>query len=146
MSGLMPALAGANTIYGAGMVELGMTFSAEQLVIDNDVIGMIKSAVRGIEVNDDTLGVESIRTVGAGKDFLALEETRNLIKIQSNPVLFNRDMRGAWEAAGAKDIVQVASEKVQQILKTHQVEPIDKDILKDMEAIVKKADKAALEG
>lgn len=142
----MPALAGANAIYGAGMVDLGMTFSFEQLVIDNDIIEMIKSAVRGIEVNDDTLGVESIKTVGPGENFLALEETRNFIKIQSNPLLFNRDTRGAWEAAGAKDVVQVASEKVQEILKTHEVEPIDKDILKDMESIVKKADKAALEG
>ncbi len=42
MTCLLPALAGANTLYGAGMLELGMTFSMEQLVIDNDIIKMTK--------------------------------------------------------------------------------------------------------
>ncbi len=46
MTTLFPALAGANTLYGAGMLELGMTFSMEQLVIDNDIIKMTKKASR----------------------------------------------------------------------------------------------------
>ena len=47
MTTLLPALAGANTIYGAGMLELGMTFSMEQLVIDNDIFSMVKKAMAG---------------------------------------------------------------------------------------------------
>ena len=59
---LLPPLAGANTIYGAGMLELGMTFSMEQLVIDNDIISMIKKVMQGIPVNEETLGVERWQT------------------------------------------------------------------------------------
>ncbi|MBW2677288.1 MAG: trimethylamine methyltransferase family protein, partial [Deltaproteobacteria bacterium] len=33
ISALLPALAGANLIYGAGMLEAGMTFSFGQLVM-----------------------------------------------------------------------------------------------------------------
>jgi trimethylamine:corrinoid methyltransferase-like protein len=69
MTTLLPALAGANTIYGAGMLELGMTFSMEQLVIDNDIFGMVKKAMQGIPVSDETLSVESIQKVGVGNNF-----------------------------------------------------------------------------
>ncbi len=32
---MLPALAGANLIYGLGMLEMGMTLSLGQLVIDD---------------------------------------------------------------------------------------------------------------
>ena len=34
---MLPSLCGAGNIYGAGMLELGMSMSLEQLVIDNAV-------------------------------------------------------------------------------------------------------------
>ena len=41
-------------------------------------------------------------------------------------------MFGDWAAAGSKDLATVAHEKVEDVLKNHQVTPIDADILKDM--------------
>jgi trimethylamine--corrinoid protein Co-methyltransferase len=128
------------------MLELGMTVSSEQIVIDNDIIGMARMVVEGIEVNETTLAVDSIKSVGAGGDFLALDETRDLINIQSNPTLIDRNMRGTWQSLGGKDLAQAARDKVDEILKTHEVAPIDSDVLKDMEEVMKRADKAALEG
>ena len=57
ITSLLPAIAGANSIYGSGMLELGQTFSMEQLVIDNDIIAMNFRAMEGIPVTDDTLAV-----------------------------------------------------------------------------------------
>lgn len=142
MTTLLPALSGANTIYGAGMLELGMTFSMEQLVIDNDIFSMVKKAMEGIPVSEETLSVESIQKVGVGNNFLALKQTRLLVDYPSNPMLIDRRMYGDWEAAGAKDLAAAAHEIVVDVLKNHQVKQIDADILKDMQAIVDKADKA----
>ena len=36
LTGLMAALAGANLIYGPGMLESGITFDFAQLVMDNE--------------------------------------------------------------------------------------------------------------
>ena len=146
MTCLLPALAGANTIYGAGMLELGMTFSMEQLVVDNDIIKMVKKAMQGIPVSPETLAVESIQKVGIGNNFLALKQTRMLVDYPSSPMLIDRRMFGDWAASGSKDLAAVANEKVQDILKNHQVPPVDADILKDMQAIVDKADRAFKEG
>ena len=70
ITGLLPAMAGANTLYGSGMLELGMTFSLEQLVIDNDIITMIKKAMEGVEVNEETLAIDAIKYIGIGNDFI----------------------------------------------------------------------------
>jgi trimethylamine--corrinoid protein Co-methyltransferase len=142
MTTLLPAFAGCNTIYGAGMLELGMTLSMEQLIIDNDIIRMTKSAMRGVPVSDETLAVPSIQKVGIGNNFLAHKETRNNIGIVSDPELFDRDMFGDWEAAGSKDIATVAHEKYVDIMKNHTVKAIDADLLADMQAVVDKADAA----
>jgi len=142
MTCLLPALSGANTLYGAGMLELGMTFSMEQLVIDNDIIKMTKKAMQGIPVNTETLAVDSIQKVGIGNNFLALKQTRQLVNYPSDPMLIDRQMFGDWEAAGSKDLASVAHEVVVDVLKNHVVKPIDADILKDMQAVVDRADKA----
>ena len=142
MTCLLPALAGANTLYGAGMLELGMTFSMEQLVIDNDIIKMTKKAMQGIPVSTETLAVESIQKVGIGNNFLALKQTRMLVNYPSDPMLIDRRMFGDWAAAGSKDLATAAHEKVVDVHKNHVVKPIDADILKDMKAVVDRADKA----
>jgi trimethylamine--corrinoid protein Co-methyltransferase len=86
--------------------------------------------------------VESIQKVGIGNNFLGYKTTRANINLPSDPMLINREMIGDWTAAGSKDLVSVAHEKVLSIMKTHEVEKIDADLLKDMVAILNKADAA----
>jgi trimethylamine--corrinoid protein Co-methyltransferase len=138
-------LAGANAIYGAGMLELGQTFSLEQLIIDHDIIAMCRRATKGISVNDDTLATDLIKEVGVGGNFLSKKHTLQWMDAEESfPTLLNRDMRGTWEKkTDKKDLAYLAYQKSKEILKTHQVPPIDKDLLASMEAIVKEADRAA---
>jgi len=137
---LLPALAGANTIYGAGMLELGVTFSMEQLVIDNDIIAMEIKAMEGVPITDETLAVKAIKEIGTGNDFLAHPTTMNNIELASDPLVFDRYMIGDWKAAGSKNAVDVAHDVVEHVMKTHVVKPIPAEALKKMKAIVKKAD------
>ena len=71
---MLPLLAGPSSIYGAGMLELGMSFSMEQLVIDNDIIGMSRFAKKGIKADDETIAYDAIKEIGAGGDFRKKEE------------------------------------------------------------------------
>jgi trimethylamine---corrinoid protein Co-methyltransferase len=141
---LLPALAGANTIYGAGMLELGMTFSMEQLVIDNDIAAMTKKVMQGIPVTEETLAVDAIKKVGIGNNFLGHKTTMANINLPSDPMMINRDMIGDWITAGSKDLAAAAHEKVVQIMKSHVVEPIDADVVKVLKALVAKGDKEFL--
>ena len=57
MTGILPALAGANVIYGLGMLEMGITFDLAQLVWDHEIAEMILHSLKGVPVNDTTLAV-----------------------------------------------------------------------------------------
>ncbi len=141
ITALLPALAGANLIYGMGMLELGVSFSYAQLMIDHDIARMIKRAVYGIPVNDATLAVEVIDKVGPSKNFLAEKHTRQFMASeQSKPVLFDRRMRGTWESRGAKDIRDAANEEAVKILSTHKPDPLPETVIKKLRRIVESAE------
>lgn len=128
---------GASNIYGSGMLSLGMDFSLEQLVIDNDIIGMIKYLQgRGIEIDDRTLAYETIESVGIGNDFLSCPDTLANIENPSQPKILDRRMRVEWDADGQKDTADIAHERVQDILDNYEVEPLSDYALKRFDEII----------
>ncbi len=133
-------MAGANLIYGLGMIEMGMTIDYGQLVLDNEFAKMIKFLLNGIPVNDDTLAVDVIREVGIGKDFLSHDHTYKHMRSQSQPVLIDRNMREDWEASGSTDIYQRAQDKARHILETHKPDPLPDGVLAKLRSIVEEAE------
>jgi len=134
-------MAGASLIYGAGMLELGVTMSAEELLIDHDIISMIMNITRGIPVNEETLAVDVAAEIGAGGSFIGHESTLAHFNQQSDPVLFDRRMIGDWAKDGSKNIVDVAHEAAMKIKKEHKPVPLNRDILRDVKAVVKESDR-----
>ena len=141
ITGILPALAGANVIYGLGMLEMGITFDLAQLVLDNEIAGMIKHAVHGIPVNDETLAVDVIKDLGIGHDYLSHETTFNHMKSQSQAYLIDHRMREDWDAGGGKDMYQRAHDKLIDILETHKPAPLQDDVLGTIRSIVEAAEK-----
>jgi trimethylamine--corrinoid protein Co-methyltransferase len=136
----LPALAGANLIYGLGMIEMGMTIDFGQLVMDNEFARMIKFVLHGVPVNDETLAVDAIREIGIGKNFLGHISTFNHMKSQSQPQLIDRKMRERWTAAGSTDMHQRAIEEARHILETHKPDPLPDGVLAALRGIVEEAE------
>jgi trimethylamine--corrinoid protein Co-methyltransferase len=142
VNGLMPALAGANILSGAGGIESGVTASSEQLIIDNEIFALLFRSARGIEVNPDTLATELIEKIGPGGHYLSEGHTRKYYFTEHYlPKLSDRKARADWEKAGSKDIVESASEKVRQILKEYSIVTLDRDIERELDVILSRADK-----
>jgi trimethylamine--corrinoid protein Co-methyltransferase len=122
------ALAGANFIHhAAGMLEDMSTIAYEQFVIDNEVLGMAMRAVRGIEINDDTLALDAIDRVGPGGHYLMDDHTLRYLRTEHyfpSPVL-DRQGREMWEQAGARDTWTRAKEVACRILAEHEPDPLD---------------------
>ena len=138
---MLPALAGANLIYGLGMIESGMTFDFGQLVMDDEFARLIKFAVGGIAVNDETLAVDVIAQVGAFRDFLGHEHTMRHMREQSPAALVDRRVREEWEAAGATTLYERATGKARDILDTHHPEPLPESVAAELRAIVLDAER-----
>jgi trimethylamine--corrinoid protein Co-methyltransferase len=133
-------LAGANLIYGLGMIEMGMTIDYGQMVMDNEFARMIKYLVQGIPVNDETLAVDVIKEIGVGKDFLSHASTYKHMRTQSQPKLIDRRMREDWQAAGSTDIYQRALEEARYILENHKPDPLPDDVPAAIRSIVEEAE------
>jgi trimethylamine---corrinoid protein Co-methyltransferase len=133
-------LAGANLIYGSGMIESGMTFDYGQMLMDNEFAKMIKFVVGGIPVNDKTLSVDLIKEVGPFKDFLAHKNTFDHMRMYPQPKLMDRRMRGNWEASGSMDLYAKSTEAARQLLKTHMPEPLPEETILKIREIVQEAE------
>lgn len=142
ITNLLPAIAGANLIYGMGMLESGQTWSHEQLLIDNDIVTMVKHAIQGIDVADDAMALDIVKQAHEIKDFFNQKHTIQFMKEQSRPKLIACQTRWAWQAKGGKDLAQAAREEARRIIKTHQPEPLSDDAKKTLREIVESARKA----
>ena len=136
LTGLIPALAGANLIYGPGMLESGIIFDFAQLVLDSEFVRMIKHTIRGFAVDDETLAIDVIKAVGPSKDFLSQDHTIKHMRSHSQPEFIDRSRMEMWKASGATDSYQRALEKTRDILQNHQPEPLPEKVLAEMRSII----------
>jgi len=140
---ILAALAGVNMVSGAGMMDFESCFSLEKLVIDNELIGMARRLVRGMDTSEHPLATAIVRQVGHAGNFLATEHTRQWFRRElfiPSPVI-DRDYRQAWEAKGAKDIVQRAHEQVEQLVAAYQPKPLPKEVEEELTVITLRAAK-----
>jgi trimethylamine--corrinoid protein Co-methyltransferase len=139
----MAALAGANLIYGSGMIESGVTFDCGQFVMDNEFARMIKHCVGGITVSDETLAVDDIAQVGAFGDFLSLDATLRHMRELSQPEFLDRRVREDWEERGSSDLHARCLAKAREVLADYQPAQLDDDVKQRIHAIVEETDRLA---
>jgi trimethylamine--corrinoid protein Co-methyltransferase len=141
LTGLIPALAGANLIYGPGMLESGITFDYAQLVLDSEFIRMIKHVLNGFRVDRESLAVDLIKSVGMSGDFISQRHTLEHMQAHSQPEFMDRRRMETWQAAGARDSYQLALEKTRDILQNHQPEPLPDKVQKELKRIIAETEK-----
>jgi trimethylamine--corrinoid protein Co-methyltransferase len=107
------------------------------VVIVEEVISLNRRVLEGIEVNEDTLGLDVIASVGPGGDFLRTRHTKtHLRSLQWKPTILNRVTQKAWEDEGSLDLREKARRKALGILADHQPEPFPADVKPKMDALV----------
>lgn len=119
VSALACGLAGANMIYeSSGMMASLLGVSFEAFVLDDEMLSHVYRTIRGIEVNEETLGFDAIlETVTGEGHFLGGAHTMAAMERDYYyPALANRDTPRVWNDAGAPDAWQMAREKVREIL------------------------------
>jgi len=141
MTGLLPALAGSNFIYGMGMLEMGMTMSYEQLLIDAEIVRMIRRILQGIAVNAETLAADVIMAVGPAGSYLSQKHTMKYMRKESSQTsLIDRRPFEAWEKLGGKDMFERANEEAKKILESHKPLPLTDDAAREIKSIIAEAE------
>lgn len=115
--------AGMNLIYeAAGMHGSLLGFSLEGVVLDNDTIGSVQRTIRGIEVNDESLSIETMRAqcIGGPGHYLGAEQTLRIMQSEYlYPAVGDRLSSKEWKEVGSPKINDVARNKVRHILENN---------------------------
>lgn len=142
LTALIPALAKTNLIKGMGLLDGENAASLEQLVIDNEIVGMISRILRGVEITDETLAADLILKVGCLGSFLTEKHTLKHYKDELwIPKLSDRLKLDAWKIAGAKTTLERAKDIAMKTLREHEVPPLSKDIHTGLWKLVEKAER-----
>ncbi|MBA7479640.1 hypothetical protein ES707_15075 [subsurface metagenome] len=143
---------GINYITCAGTYEATLVEALELLVIDDELAGMVKRATEGIIVNEDTIGLETIKKIALnekpGSTFLAEKHTRKHLKQELYmPIhkLINRNRRSTWRKKGSKDIMESAHEKVEEILRDYKPPELSQDIHSELQEYIKKVEERTID-
>ena len=141
LTALPAALAGANLIYGTGMVDSGMALDYGKLIMDDEINTSIKHIVKGFEVNQETLSVDLIEEIGYTGNYLTHPSTFKHCADAMNPKLMDRVNYERWKNSGGTDLHQRAVEKARQILETHEPDVLPPQTQKEIDEIIRETEK-----
>jgi trimethylamine--corrinoid protein Co-methyltransferase len=145
LNGLLPALSWPDILVGPGLMGGSMILSLGQLLIDVEVFGMCKRAHQGIVTDESKWLEDVINHVGPGGNFLAEQSTVDSIH-QGEWYIGQfglHDTIQGWEEAGRPTLLELARERVEEILATHQPLYLGEDVEQELDRIQKRAEAEA---
>jgi trimethylamine--corrinoid protein Co-methyltransferase len=134
------AVCGGHINHNIGFMESAFTGSLTQVVLGDDIAGWIKAFTAPVDISDESLGLDVIDEVGPGGLFLKHKHTRRHARERFQPHIFDRRTYEDWLRDGGKDATAVAAERVDELLASHQPEPLDARTRAAILAVVEKAE------
>jgi trimethylamine--corrinoid protein Co-methyltransferase len=134
---ILGAAAGADIFGHMGIAGVDQAASLDMLVLQDEVIAYVESALREIDFRDDAFGLAEIAEAGPGGSFMDREHTAAHFRRELFfPRLLDRAYYEAWREAGAASLEQKCRERREAILAQHAVEPMPPDLRRAVDAIV----------
>ncbi len=134
--GFGATLAGVDLVFDAGGIEGGLLFAPEVAVMADEIVGMIRGGIADVEIDDETLALETTRKVGIGGTFLGERHTLAHFRELWTPKLLSWDMRKDWEAAGSTTMRDRARGRVLSILAEHRPPELPDDVVSAMREVI----------
>ncbi|MEM7131464.1 MAG: trimethylamine methyltransferase family protein [Chloroflexota bacterium] len=139
-SGLLAGLAGVNSVSGPGMLDYVLTFSLPKLVFDNELCGQIHHLLREVAPIDDLPTVELVKAQLADEHMLTSAHTLTHWpqQLYLPGQVFDRKNEDSWAKAGSKDLMQRATEEVEERLANYTPIDTSPDVDAEMRRLIEK--------
>ena len=125
--------AGSDIVPGVGGLDDAKGCSLAQMIIDAHLWDGFTNFMRDFTVSEETIALDVVRDVGHGNCFLMHEHTAR--KFRKELAMY--DERKLREEATLSDsMVEGAATTADEILKSHQVQALDGDVIRDGEALL----------
>lgn len=130
------AAAGADIFGHMGISGVDQASSLDMLVFQNELISYVESTMREIDLSDDAIGLSEIEAVGPGGTFIDRDHTAEHFRRELwFPKLLDRSYYQQWIDEGAKSMEDRCGARKEEILRTHQPEPISDDLARVLDEI-----------
>lgn len=136
---LANAQAGSHLVHDMGYLESGLTGSPAQLVVCNELVGWVRSALSPVEITEETLALDVIDEIGPDGQYLDSLHTLHHYRDRWYPEVMDRSGHESWVARGGKDLGRKAADRVEALLADHKPEPLPDEVGKRIQAIVDRA-------
>jgi trimethylamine---corrinoid protein Co-methyltransferase len=138
MTMLPTFLAGINWVmHSAGWLDGGLVASYEKFVIDVQILEMLQTEFRPLEIDEASLAFDAHEEVGHGGHFLGAAHTMERFRTCFyRPFLSSSDNYERWMRNGAKDTAARASDVVAKKLAEYEQPPLDDAIREELEEYV----------
>jgi len=126
-------------LHSCGILGSYIALNYEKFLIDEEVCGMVRRLLNPTPVTEESIGLETIKEVGIGGQYLTHPQTFKLCRTEFFlPDLMSRKNYDTWNKQGKQRIDEVASDKVVQRLASYQKPDINPDIENQLHDYVSK--------
>lgn len=113
-------------LHAAGWLENGLVSGYEKFVLDCEILGMLHTWARGIDLSDEGLAFDAIAEVPPGGHYLGTAHTmRHFRDVFYRAELFDYNSDEQWQLNGAQDSYARANKKVKQLLASYEPPALD---------------------
>jgi trimethylamine--corrinoid protein Co-methyltransferase len=113
-------------LHAAGWLENGLVSGYEKFVLDCEILGMLHTWARGIDLSDEALALDAIAEVPPGGHYLGAAHTlRHFRDAFYRAELFDYSSDEQWRLDGAHDAYARAGKKVGQLLASYEGPALD---------------------
>jgi trimethylamine--corrinoid protein Co-methyltransferase len=126
-------------MHAAGWLEGGLRCSFEKTILDIDLLQMVAEFLTPLDLTEDALGVEAIRSVGPGGHFFGTQHTQDRYKNAFYaPIISDWRNFETWMEAGSPTAIDRANRVWKERLATYKEPHLDPAIREELNSFVEK--------
>lgn len=128
MMSMMSAVhCGANyLLHSAGFVDGLLSMSYEKFMMDLDLCGALHAYMKGVEVNEDTLGFDALAEKGPGEHLFSTDHTmRHYKTAYYDSALDDNQPWESWDEQGSVEMAERANKRWKQSLAEYEAPALD---------------------
>ncbi len=119
-------------LHSFGMLSSYLATSLEKWLMDEETCRYILSSRKKIEVNSQTLDMDTILSMGSKGDYLTHPSTFQNFRSLFQHDLGNRDSHAGWIKKGSMDIVEQAGELLEKRIEAYQKPELDEGVEQEL--------------
>jgi len=144
MGTLLAVLAGADLAAGPGMLDFESCQSLEKLVIDAELCDAARILAQGVQLGEGALAPDLLGDIAGPETFLISDAAlrRSEEEARRPAPIADRERRERWRERGGQATEERARARVEEILRTHEPDPVPADVRRALRAIMEREARA----